>query len=325
MRHFLKLPFFVVSFLLITFNFQAQQKDNSSEKSISKNRIEFYSKAYGNRKNPTIIFVHGGPRGNSTLFEGTTAQKLADKGFYVIVYDRRGEGRSIDSTATFTFQEANNDLNELYKTYNLSKANIIAHSFGGLVATLFAEQNPEKISSLILAGALFSQQETYDHILNSTRKNYKGTIDNPMLSKISEIEKLPKNSAEYRKEVYEVASQNNYFKMPFPTSEANQFRKEYEASEFGKNNIRNDNAPNLFYQNESRNNIDTKPILKKLKKKIKLFAIYGQQDHIFSTKQLDDMERIVTNNNFKIIDNCSHYLFVDQQQIFLESIQKWLK
>lgn len=325
MRHFLKLPFFVVAFLFISFNSQAQHKDNSSLKSISQSRIEIYSKAYGNTKNPAIIFIHGGPRGNSTLFEGTTAQKLADKGFYVIVYDRRGEGRSIDSTATFTYHEANNDLNELYKTYNINKANIIAHSFGGLVGTLFTEQNPEKVESLILVGALFSQQETYDHILNSTRKNYLKTKDSLILSKISKIEKLPKNSAEYRKQVYEVASQNNYFKMPFPTAEANQLRKEYEASEFGKNIIRNDNAPILFYQNESRNNIDTKPILKKLKKNIKLFAIYGQQDHIFSAKQLDDMKKIVTKNNFKIIDNCSHYLFVDQQQIFLESIEKWLK
>jgi len=321
MRHFFKLAGFVVAFLLITINFPAQQKDESA---ISQNRAEIYSKAYGNRKNPPVIFIHGGPRGNSTLFEGTTAQKLADQGFYVMVYDRCGEGRSIDTTATFTYQEAINDLKELYKTYNISKANIIAHSFGGLVATLFAEQNPEKVSSLILAGALFSQQETYDHILNSTKKKYLEKNDTLMLSKISDIVKLPKNSAEYRKQCYEVASQNNYFKMPFPTTEANQLRKEYEISEFGKNNIRNDNAPILFYQNESRNNIDTKPILKKLKKKIKLFAIYGQQDNVFSPKQLDDMEKIVTKNNFKVIDNCSHYLFVDQQQIFLETIEKWL-
>ena len=80
-----------------------------------------YSKTYGQSENPAIIFIHGGPRGNSTLFEGTTAQKLAEKGFYVIVYDRRGEGRSIDTTATFTYQEAIKDLNELYKNYNIKK------------------------------------------------------------------------------------------------------------------------------------------------------------------------------------------------------------
>jgi proline iminopeptidase len=284
-----------------------------------------YTKTYGQSENPAILFIHGGPRGNSTLFEGTTAQKLAEKGFYVIVYDRRGEGRSIDTTATFTYRESIKDLNELYQNHNIKKATIIAHSFGGLVGTLFTEQNPEKVTSLILAGALFSQQETYDHILKTSRKNYTEKKDSLMLSEIFKIEKLPKNSAQYRKQCYEVASKNDYFKMPFPTADANKLRENYELSEFGKNNIRNDNAPILFYKNENKNNIDTKPILKNLKKHVKLFAIYGQQDGVFSEKQLIDLVKIVKKQNFKIIENCSHYMFVDQQQIFINTIVKWLK
>lgn len=284
-----------------------------------------YSKSYGQSKNPAIIFIHGGPRGNSTLFEGTTAKKLAERGFCVIVYDRRGEGRSIDTAATFTFQEAIKDLNNLYQKYNIRKANIIAHSFGGLVGTLFAEQNPEKVNSLILTGALFSQQETYDHILETTKKIYAEQKDSLMLSKISKIHNLPKNSAEYRKQCYDVASENNYFTMPFPTKEANQLREDYENSEFGKSNIRNNNAPTLFYQNESKNNIDTKSILKNIKNQVKLFALYGQQDQIFSKKQLIDIMKIVKKQNFKIIDNCSHYPFVDQQTEFINTIETWIK
>lgn len=284
-----------------------------------------YSKAYGESKNPAIIFIHGGPRGNSTLFEGKTALKIAEKGFYVIVYDRRGEGRSIDTTATFTYREAIADLNNLYQKYRIKKATLIAHSFGGLVGTLFTEQNPEKVTSLILAGALFSQQETYDHILGTTQKYYLAKKDSSMLYEISEIQKLSKNSAEYRKQCYEIASKNNYFKMPFPTKEANEIREEYERGEYGRNNIRNDRAPILFYQNENKNNIDTKPILKKLKKQVPLFAIYGQQDYIFSEKQFSDMKQIVQDQHFKIIDNCSHYLFVDQQEEFIDTVVKWIK
>lgn len=284
-----------------------------------------YSKTYGKNTNPAVIFIHGGPSGNATLFEVTTAQKLADKGFYVIAYDRRGEGRSIDSTATFTYEEAIRDLNGIYKLYNIKKANLIAHSFGGLVGTIFTEQNPEKVNALVLAGALFSQQETYDHILNTTKAIYKKQNDTVMLSKITKIESLDKNSAAYRKQCFELAGQNNYFKMPSPTTEANNLRNEYEKSDFFKNNIRNSQAPILFYKNEIRNNIDTKAILKKLKNKVKLFAIYGKQDNIFSEKQLNDLQKIVTKKNFKIIENCSHYLFVDQQKTFIDTVEKWIK
>jgi proline iminopeptidase len=284
-----------------------------------------YSKSYGQSENPAVIFIHGGPSGNSTLFEGTTAEKLAEKGFYVIIYDRRGEGRSIDTTATFIYQEAIKDLNQVFENYKINKADIIAHSFGGLVGTLFAEQNPEKVNSLILVGALFSQQETYYHILKTTQKIYQNKKDTLMLSKVKKIENLNKNSAEYRKQCYELASLNNYFKMPFPTVEANKLREHYEQSEFYKTNIRNEQAPILFYKNESKNNIDTRNILKNLKKQVKLFAIYGKQDNIFSEKQLSDMEQIVKKQNFKIIDNCSHYLFVDQQKDFIDTIEKWIK
>lgn len=285
-----------------------------------------YSKSYGKSSNPPVIFIHGGPSGNATLFEATTAEKLATKGFFVIVYDRRGEGRSADSTATFTYDEAIRDLAGILNHYKIEKTSLIAHSFGGLVATLFTEKYPGKVNALILAGALFSQQETYDHIIKTTRQIYKVKNDSSMLSKVEKIALLDPHSAAYRKQCFELAGQNNFFKMPFPTNDANKLHEIYEKSDFYKKNIRNQKAPLIFYKNEPKNNIDTKPVLKAIKKMdVKLFAIYGQQDNIFSHKQLNDMKTIVKKPNFKIIDNCSHYLFVDQQEQFIETVTKWLK
>ncbi|SHE90329.1 alpha/beta fold hydrolase [Chryseobacterium sp. OV279] len=276
-----------------------------------------YSKAYGNPKDTPVIFIHGGPSGNATLFEGTTAQKLADKGFYVIVYDRRGEGRSKDDHATMTFKESFQDLNQIYTTYHLKKANILAHSFGGIIGTLFTRQFPEKVSSLTLAGALFSQQETYDHILKQAKEKFKN--DPSQLQEIAEIENLSKNSAAYRKRCYEIASKMNFFNMPSPTPESKQLRQAYETGEFYATNFRNQESPLKFYKNESQNNIDNTSVLNEIKKRgIPIFAVYGKDDGIFSTKQLNDMKTIAGKNHFKIIDNCSHYLFVDQQDEFLQ-------
>jgi proline iminopeptidase len=306
----MKQTFTLLAFLLTTFLVNGQT---------------IYSKAYGNIKDKPIIFIHGGPSGNATLFESTTAQKLADKGFYVIVYDRRGEGRSIDSTAKFTYNEAFEDLKTIYKTYNIEKANLIGHSFGGLVATLFTEKYPQKVDALILAGALVSQQETYDHILNSTKEIYSIKKDSVNLKRVNDIENLDKYSAEYRKNCFEVAGENGYFKMPMPTNEANKLRLSYEASDFYKMNIRNKNAPILFYKNEKLNNINTKPILEKLKSnRLRIYAIYGKQDGIFSASQIDSIKNLTGKKNFNQIDNCSHYLFVDQQKEFVNSITKWI-
>ncbi|KMQ64351.1 alpha/beta hydrolase [Chryseobacterium angstadtii] len=283
-----------------------------------------YSKAYGSPKNPPIIFIHGGPSGNATLFEGATAQKLADKGFYVIVYDRRGEGRSKDENASMTFKESFEDLNSIYNTYGIKKANILAHSFGGIIGTLFTGQFPDKVSSLTLAGALFSQQETYDHILKQAKEKFKN--DPSKLKEIAEIENLSKNSAAYRKRCYEMASQMNFFTMPSPTSESQKLRKEYESGAFYAVNFRNQESPIKFYQNETQNNLDNTAVLKKIRKNgIPIFAVYGKEDGIFSEKQLNDMKNLVGKNHFKIIDNCSHYLFVDQQDEFLKFVKLMVK
>ncbi|MCC9072751.1 alpha/beta hydrolase [Flavobacterium sp. F-65] len=291
------------------------------------NSQTLYIKAYGNKTDAPIIFIHGGPSGNATLFEGTnTAEALAKKGFYVIAYDRRGEGRSIDPNATFTYNEAFKDLNTIYKTYNLKKATLLAHSFGGLVATLYSEKYPEKINALILAGALFSQQKTYNHILDSVKKIYKKNNDRVKLDKVAHVEKLDKKSAEYRKGCFELAGENNFFKIPNPTSESIALYHQYEISDFYKTNIRNKNAPLLFYKNEKKNNIDTKSILRKLKAKgLPIYAIYGKQDGIFSVSEIDALKNIVGKQNFVAIENCSHYLFVDQQKEFLNTLKNWLK
>jgi proline iminopeptidase len=284
---------------------------------------QIYSKAYGKKGNPALIYVHGGPRGNSTLFEGTTATALAERGFYVIVYDRRGEGRSNDPNAKLTFDEACLDLNGLIEQYGLTKVNLLGHSFGGIVSTLFANTFPEKVERLILVGALFSQQESYTHILHTSLKIATQKQDTTILKKISNIKSLNTQSEQYRKQTYEVASHYGFFKMPSPTEESKRVNQQYENSSFSKSNIRNDKAPLLFYQNELRVNIDTKPILRGfINKKIKLSAIYGAQDGVFSKKQFSDLRKITSSSNFYTIENCSHYPFVDQQQKFLNSVEE---
>lgn len=310
-QHLITIKFKIAVVLLITV------LSLKTERSIAQ---QIYSKAYGQKENPAIIYVHGGPRGNSTLFEGTTATALAKKGYYVIAYDRRGEGRSADPNAKLTFEEAALDLNVLIKQYGLKKVSILGHSFGGIVSTLFTNDYPEKVERLILVGALFSQQESYDHILNTSLKFAEQKKDTAILHKISTIKSLDKKSEQYRKQTYEIASHYGFFKMPRPTEASKRVNEQYENS-FAKSNIRNDKAPTLFYENESRVNIDTKSILKNLlNKKVKLSAIYGLQDGVFSGKQLSDLKKITGASNFYTIDNCSHYPFVDQQEKFVNSV-----
>ncbi|MBJ7429081.1 MAG: hypothetical protein JHD28_09010 [Bacteroidia bacterium] len=46
-----------------------------------------YVKTFGNANDKPFIFLHGGSSYYCANFEGTTAKKLVENGFYVIVYD----------------------------------------------------------------------------------------------------------------------------------------------------------------------------------------------------------------------------------------------
>ncbi len=144
------------------------------------------------------------------------------------------------------------------ENYKIEKTSIIGHSFGGIVATLYASARSEKVERLILVDALFSQQETYDHILRSITKLARAKEDTASLRSISLISSLDRRSADYHKLCYDLASTYGYFNMPYPTSESKQLEMHYQNSEYGRTNIRNDKAPLLFYKNERQVNIDIK-------------------------------------------------------------------
>jgi len=98
-----------------------------------------------------------------------------------------------------------------------------------------------------------------------------------MLAKIKKARQLPKNTAEYRKACFDFT--DSMTDIPKPTKESNELWEIYRHNDLYKNNIRNRQAPTNFFQNEVLNNVDIKPIIKKLQaQNIKFYAIYGKQD-----------------------------------------------
>jgi len=286
---------------------------------------KIYSRTFGKSNAIPVIFLHGGPSNSSVYFEATTAQKLADQGFYVIIYDRRGEGRSADKDAKMNFREAVQDLTAIYRMYNLTKANLISFSFGGLVTAQFAQKFPEKVNSITLVSALTNQQEHYDTILRNVTAIYKSNHDNIRIKQVSDIEKMDKNSLDYRTACFKHASENGFFKLKNPNNLAKQIYSTYDTNPLITNYVKNEAAVPTLWKNEKLRNINIQPILINLKKSgIKIFALYGKQDGLYSQKTMDELEAITGKGRIKYLDNCSHTLFIDQQAQFISSCKNWI-
>ncbi len=284
---------------------------------------ELYIKTFGNKENKALIFLHGGPGFNSSIFEQTTAQPLAEKGFFVIVYDRRGEGRSEFLNAKFTFKESINDIQFIYEKFNIKKASLLAHSFGGFVATYFAEKNPEKVESIYLMGSLISMQETLKSILNKSRKLFTDRNDSTSLMKLKEVENLDHASLNYSSNCFMVAMKNGFYSSKTTSNEAIYIYRTFSSDTILKKwAFKLTSKPvEGFWKNEHYTSIDiSKNIQHLIVKKVKVYAMYGKDDGLFSEQQIQDLEFLIGKENVKYIDNCSHNIFIDQQFFFLNFI-----
>jgi proline iminopeptidase len=287
---------------------------------------ELYSSAYGDSKNPAIIFLHGGPGYNSYSFEISTAQELADKGFYVIVFDQRGSGRSASTKDNqYTFQEENVDIDNLFKKYNIQKASLMGHSWGGTVAIKYAEANPDKVNSVLLVSSPLSYQSTFKAIINHCRENYKKT-KSPQLQYLDMLEKMDTNSLEYSSYSFIHAMGCGLYFPPKQTQESKAISKKLAESPNAKYLSSLTQEPVYgFYTNEHYTTLDLTESLKKISSKINAFGIYGKYDGLFDDEQLNNIKVLTGNEHFKLIDNASHNVFTDQQDEFITTVAADLK
>ncbi len=286
-----------------------------------------YLKTFGKSTHPAMIFLHGGPGYNSANFEYTTAQKLADAGFFIIVYDRRGEGRSPDAKAAFTFKETFQDLNRIYTQYKLKQATLLGHSFGGVVATLFAERYPQKIQALVLVGAPMALQETFRTILKRVKKIYQAQNDQTRLQYVDRIEQMDKKSLQYSSYCFIQAMQNGFYAPKKVTDEAKSIYVQFGTNALLKKYAQQMSyaAPQGFWKNEQYTTLDlTKPLERLKTKKLPIFGLYGQEDGLYSAQQVEKLAKLIGKENLMYYENCSHSVFIDQQSKFIQALKKWV-
>ncbi len=288
---------------------------------------DLYLKTYGEPTATPIIYLHGGPGYNSTSFEVTTAQKLADEGFFVIVYDRRGEGRSDKLTAAFTYEETISDLNQIYEKYNLEKATLIGHSFGGIVATLFAEATPDKIAEIVLLSAPIKLQEVFQTIIDTCEVIYQKKADEVNLKYIAMLKEMDPHSLEYSSYCFMHAMANGFYTPEKMTAAASALYAEYSKSELFKYaNQMSYTAPQGYWEKEKYTSIDlTENLSQLMAQSIPIYGIYGKEDGLFSVQQIEHISNIVGVKNINYIENSAHNPFIDRQTAFLEALTNFMK
>jgi pimeloyl-ACP methyl ester carboxylesterase len=87
---------------------------------------------------------------NMAFWYGGTAQALSQAG-RVTIYDLRGHGHSDMPSTGYSASQMTEDLRALLDHLSIERAHLVAHSFGGTIAIVFALRYPHRVKSMILA------------------------------------------------------------------------------------------------------------------------------------------------------------------------------
>jgi len=114
---------------------------------IKTNTSELSVKIQGTEKKGTIILLHGGPGVPDYLEDVAFA---LNSGYRVISFDQRGVGRSAAFHDSYSIDDYINDIYTIIHSLNFSEIHFFGHSWGALLAQLYAYKYPDNIKSMFL-------------------------------------------------------------------------------------------------------------------------------------------------------------------------------
>jgi proline-specific peptidase len=102
------------------------------------------------RERPTIVFLHGGPGFDHSMFKAFYSQ-LTDIA-QLLYYDHRGNGRSEDGPKErWTLDQWADDVRTLCEKLGIERPVVFGTSFGGFVALNYASRHPDHPAKLIIS------------------------------------------------------------------------------------------------------------------------------------------------------------------------------
>jgi pimeloyl-ACP methyl ester carboxylesterase len=250
------------------------------------NRLNIYYEVHGKgNTRDTVILLHHG-FGCTQMWKGIYPA-LVEKGYRVIMYDRRGYGKSERGTDFKKFYESDRfrpestkELAELRESLNLDSFHIIGQCEGGVVGSDYSAKYPDHVISFIT-----SSTQCYS------------TIPMSELNK----QKFPKPfrdlSPDLRKKLV------GWHGKDYAESSYNMFRTYGGA--YGKGYF------------------DLRGVLKSVK--CPTLVLYPDRSFIFDVEQAVEFYRSLPMGELAVLPNCGHNTYEDQPKEYIRFTLNFLK
>ena len=126
----------------------------TGEHQVIVNGVRLWYRVAGRERGVPVVFLHGGPGQGSQTFAKFAGPRL-EPSLKMVYLDQRGSGRSEKHWAKkYSLDLLVDDLEQLRRLWRAPRIALIGHSFGTVLALEYAAKYPERVSHLVLAGAV---------------------------------------------------------------------------------------------------------------------------------------------------------------------------
>jgi proline iminopeptidase len=256
-----------------------------------------------------IVVLHGGPGLNHSYFKPHLSN--LEKDFRMIYYDQRACGQSaIPSADSININFLVDDLEGIRKEFKIEKLNLLAHSWGAVLATHYALKYPDRIRKIIFSNPAFLSRDYDKEAGELTRK------------------KTTKEDSTQRAAVMAAG-------MNMTSAQIEQlFKISFRVSAFNRKNIDklNVNIPDNFQKANrnlfgglmkdpemQKNLYESLPLLK-----FPALIIHGDAD-ILPMASINRLKNGLPKGELVVLRECGHFPFIEDQENYLAVVSAFLK
>ncbi|MBI3788763.1 MAG: alpha/beta fold hydrolase [Ignavibacteriales bacterium] len=297
---------FVFGFIILHAQEKNQRTDEEGFKSI--NGVELYFKTIGS--GTPLVIVHGGPG----LDHGYFLPQMAElaKHYKLIFYDQRASGKSrgkVDST-TMAFGNFIEDLEGIRKAFGLGKMNLMAHSWGGLIAMKYAIKYPNRLQSLILVNSV-SASSAYRQaaaLAALQRTTHQDSLDRMAVMQSAE---LRNGNPEAIAKLFRISFRATFYNRAFADSLTLLFNPNYFA-----------NSRLLQYLGSDAINYDLHQQLSTVQ--CPTLIIHGDADAM-PLEAAQKIQESIKGSRLVVLKHCGHFPYIESPQEFVNVITAFLQ
>ena len=276
-----------------------------SEKYIASGDDIIHVTIYGS--GDPILIINGGPGMSSEGFNALA--KIIGRSNMAIIYDQRGTGQSkiqsINST-TITMDAMIDDIEIILNHLNIEKWIVFGHSFGGMLGSYYTAKFPNKVMGLILSSSGGVNMDLFTTLNISSRLS---DLEKDSLSFWSQ--KIASGDTTY----FARLQRGKYLAPAYLFDKTN---VPIVAHRLTQGNFR---INGLVFQNMRSIHFDCSEELKNFRGPV--LIIQGRED-VIPTSIANSAHGLFQNSTLILLEECGHYGWLDQGDLYFSSINKFL-